>query len=137
MSFSDLTRSYTTFPSLSPTFTSSPRPSPVSPSSTAQTGASNIPGYSIAAGETTRAPASAVTSAASVGSVSAAGGGGRVDEGLALGLGLGLGLAALIAVLAAVFVVRQRKAQREEFDRRAEGIKATMSQVQVRERERQ
>ncbi|BGO91888.1 hypothetical protein NBRC10512_007679 [Rhodotorula toruloides] len=133
MSFSDLTRSYTTFPSLSPTFTSSPRPSPISPSSTAQTGASNIPGYSIAAGETTRAP----SASAVVGSASAAQGGGRVDEGLALGLGLGLGLAALVAVLAAVFVVRQRKAQREEFDRRAEGIKATMSQVQERERERQ
>ncbi|GAA6039488.1 hypothetical protein JCM8097_009577 [Rhodosporidiobolus ruineniae] len=143
MSFSDLTRSLTTTPTPSspaPTSRSSSSVSSLSlfttPSSrsaasiaasvSARTGPSNIAGYSIAAGET--AVASASPTGLEPGSSSAVS-----NESVALGVGLGLGLAALLSILAALFVVRQRRAQRASFDRRAEVIRGTMQEVERKE----
>ncbi|GAA6056287.1 hypothetical protein JCM3770_006758 [Rhodotorula araucariae] len=136
MSFSDLTRSYTTFPtpyttSVSPS-TSRSSSSSMSAASYAYTprvtmttysyaskGASNVPGSRIAAGET------ALPHAASSGT-------GAVNDSLALGLGLGLGLGALLTVLAVLYIFRQRKAQRTDFEHRAEVIRAKMDAAGVK-----
>ncbi|BGP40543.1 hypothetical protein JCM10450v2_004538 [Rhodotorula kratochvilovae] len=139
MSLSDLTRSYTTFPtpfatsgSADASRSSSSMSTPTSYAYTprvgttsysyASKGASNVPGSSIAAGE---------TALAASGTPTAAGRGARVDDGLALGLGLGLGLGALLTVLAILFVFRQRKAQRADFEQRAGVIKAKMDAAGV------
>ncbi|GAA5999725.1 hypothetical protein JCM10207_005879 [Rhodosporidiobolus poonsookiae] len=134
MSFSDLTRSLTTLPPSStvtssssiPTSSSTSRaasytPTPVIPSTTASLGPSGVPGNSIAAYESGQAAKLSNSS------------GGGPDLGLALGLGLGLGIAALLAVFATLFVVRQRRSQRAEFDQRADKIKSTMSDIQTRQ----
>ncbi|GAA5894587.1 hypothetical protein JCM5296_002896 [Sporobolomyces johnsonii] len=123
MSLSDLTRSYTNFPSISqpsPTYYSAP-----AITTTAFQGASGIPGYSIAAAEATSLGAS--------GSSSGSAGHGGVDTGLALGLGLGLGLAVLLAVVAGIFVVRQRRATRADFDKRAQAIRSAMDSISRKE----
>jgi len=168
MSLSDLTRSYTTFPTPSSApataQASSPSSSQTPPSSYSYTprtasptwsmaseGPSNIPGLSIAAGSTAVVKSAASSSAAS----SPAGG----VDGLALGLGLGLGLGALLTVLvrlslslspaqllsvaradaaparpqAVVFIFRQRKSQRADFEQRAEVIRAKMEAVQSKQ----
>ncbi|GAA5935845.1 hypothetical protein JCM3775_007346 [Rhodotorula graminis] len=138
MSLSDLTRSYTTFPTPSSTPALAPASSSQTPPSTysytprtasptwsmASEGPSNIPGLSIAAGST-----AVVHTAASSSPTSSSAGGGRVD-GLALGLGLGLGLGSLLTVLAIVFVFRQRKSQRADFEQRAGVIRAKMDAAQ-------
>ncbi|GAA5896749.1 hypothetical protein JCM8208_007076 [Rhodotorula glutinis] len=135
MSLSDLTRSYTTFPTPSSTpavaQASSPASSQTTPSSYSYTprtasvtwsmaseGPSNIPGMSIAAGST-----AVVHSAVASSPASSSGGG---VDGLALGLGLGLGLGALLTVLAVALIFRQRKSQRADFEQRAEVIRAKM-----------
>ncbi|GAA5843573.1 hypothetical protein JCM9279_000797 [Rhodotorula babjevae] len=142
MSLSDLTRSYTTFPTPSSTpvvaQASSPSSSQTPPSSYSYTprtssvtwsmaseGPSNIPGLSIAAGST------AVVQQAASSSPSSSPGGGV--DGLALGLGLGLGLGALLTVLAVVFIFRQRKSQRADFEQRAEVIRAKMEAAQSKQ----
>ncbi|CEQ42477.1 SPOSA6832_04292 [Sporobolomyces salmonicolor] len=123
MSFSDLTRSYTTFSSISQpsaTYYSAP-----AITTTAFQGASGIPGYSIAA-----ADASTLSSAASAGGSSGGRvGRGGVDTGLALGLGLGLGIAVLLAAIAGLFVVRERRAARADFEKRARAIRSTMDSI--------
>ncbi|GAA5875410.1 hypothetical protein JCM1840_003150 [Sporobolomyces johnsonii] len=127
MSLSDLTRSYTNFPSISqpsPTYYSAP-----AITITAIQGASGIPGYSIAAAEATSLGAAASAS----GSSSGGAGHGGVDTGLALGLGLGLGLAVLLAVVAGIFVVRQRRATRADFDKRAQAIRSAMDSISRKE----
>jgi len=109
MSFSDLTRSFTTFPTASSTPTAvrassaSSQTAPADYSYTPRTatttysyaseGPSNVPGRSIAAGSTAVVVQS---SSASAGATSSSSGG---VDGLALGLGLGLGLGALLTVL--------------------------------------
>ncbi|GAA5832732.1 hypothetical protein JCM5353_004624 [Sporobolomyces roseus] len=123
MSLSDLTRSYTTFPSQSQTATNSLRfITPIVPSTTAREGPSNIPGYSIG-GAGAKGTAVALSSATSTAN---SGGGSGMNEGLALGLGLGLGISALFAVLAALYIVRSRKAQKVDFEKRAEVIRQTV-----------
>ncbi|GAA5967624.1 hypothetical protein JCM11641_005713 [Rhodosporidiobolus odoratus] len=137
MSLSDLTRSLTTIPgtsaSASPTSIASSlstlppsySPTPVIPSILASLGSSNVAGYSIAA----------VESAANAQRTDGRSGGtsGGVNQGLALGLGLGLGLAALFGALAAVLITRQRRAQRVEFDQRAQAIRTTMQEIKASE----
>ncbi|BGP16710.1 hypothetical protein JCM10213_009127 [Rhodosporidiobolus nylandii] len=134
MSFSDLTRSLTTFPPspvaapTSSSFTSSSAyppsvygsysPTPVVPATTASLGSSNVPGSSIAALEASEAA-----------SRQGSGEKGGVDVGLAAGLGAGLGIAAVLATLAAVFVVHSRRAQKKSFDQRKEVIEERMREI--------
>ncbi|GJN90932.1 hypothetical protein Rhopal_003946-T1 [Rhodotorula paludigena] len=155
MSFSDLTRSYTTAPpSFSPSsvalsssrssssLTAAPsaaassssavRP-PLSVSLTAARGPSNIAGYSIAAGETALHSAPESSSAAGVAKLSTPEGGAQgVDQGLALGLGLGLGLGTLLTLLGVYFIFRQRRVQKQEFEQRARRIRATVDGIEAR-----
>ncbi|GAA6063337.1 hypothetical protein JCM10212_003923 [Sporobolomyces blumeae] len=125
MSLSDLTRSYTTFPSISQSRTLSP----VAVTTSASEGPSNVPGYSIAASAARLASsnlASAVTSSAGPLATTTKGGDGFHD-GLALGLGLGLGLCTLVALFVTVFVLKTRKRTRREFEHRADKIRETMA----------
>ncbi|GAA5820748.1 hypothetical protein JCM11251_003139 [Rhodosporidiobolus azoricus] len=136
MSFSDMTRSFTSIPPSStyvPTRSSSSSltpssytPTPVIPSTTASLGPSGVPGYVIAGVESAAGEAAKLSGS---GGASQSSGGGA-NQGLALGLGLGLGIAALLSILAALFVVRQRRAQRADFDKRAQAIRATMANVE-------
>ncbi|GAA6005933.1 uncharacterized protein JCM10292_005618 [Rhodotorula paludigena] len=154
MSFSDLMRSYTTAPpSFSPSsvassfsrssssLTAAPsaassssvvRP-PLSVSLTAARGPSNIAGYSIAAGETAYLPAPESSSAAGVAKLATPEGSAQgVNQGLALGLGLGLGLGTLLALLGVYFIFRQRRVQKQEFEQRAQRIRATVDGIEAR-----
>ncbi|GAA5925768.1 uncharacterized protein JCM15063_005112 [Sporobolomyces koalae] len=132
MSLSDLTRSYTTFPSRSQTATPTVQLSPIVPSSTAREGASNVPGYSIAAGHTNPASLGTAAALATPASTSSAGRSGGVNEGLALGLGLGLGISAVLVAIFAVFVLRTRKSQKADFERRAQVIRDTVETSNAR-----
>ncbi|GAA5862989.1 hypothetical protein JCM8547_003641 [Rhodosporidiobolus lusitaniae] len=140
MSFSDLTRSVTTFPPASSTSLL-----PSSSSSSSQSLSSIPASYSptpVIASTSARVVSSYVPPlasevAASESAASSGTGGGGVDEGLALGLGIGLGLAVLLGVLAALFVVRSRRNQRKAFDQRAQQIRATMDNVKGERETRQ
>ncbi|GAA6011914.1 hypothetical protein JCM11491_000101 [Sporobolomyces phaffii] len=123
MSFSDLTRSYSTFPSRSQTATPLRISQPLAASTSAREGPSNIPGSSIAAGLTHAASPSVAPSHSNSHSS---------DLAVGLGIGLGLGISALVAVIVAVFVLKSRKAQRAQFERRAEAIRDTLESAKAR-----
>ncbi|GAA5874702.1 hypothetical protein JCM16303_002957 [Sporobolomyces ruberrimus] len=127
MSFSDMTRSYSTFPSRSQTATPL-QISPIVVSTKASEGPSNVPGSSIAA---MKSMGSAAALSPSTGAASSSRGGG-VNTDLALGLGLGLGISALIAVFVAIYVLKSRKAQRADFERRADVIRDTVETAKAR-----
>lgn len=135
MSFSDLTRSYSTFPSVAQTASLKLSINPIVVSTKAAEGPSNIPGSSIAAGKTiplsaSRGTAASLSSATSIARDQASSGG--VNKDLALGLGLGVGISALIAVCVAIFVLRSRQAQKSTFARRAEVIRDTVETAKAR-----
>ncbi|GAA5833401.1 hypothetical protein JCM3766R1_005492 [Sporobolomyces carnicolor] len=130
MSFSDLTRSYSTFPSVSQTASLRISIVPVVVSTSASEGPSNIPGSSIAAG-LTNAAARGTAAALSTSSAASSQSGG-INSDLALGLGLGLGISALLAICGVIFVLKSRKAQKADFERRAEVIRDTVETAKAR-----
>lgn len=161
MSFSDLTRSYSTFPSVSQTASLRISIAPVVVSTSASEGPSNIPGSSIAAG-LTNAAARGTAAALSTSSAASSQSGG-INSDLALGLGLGLGISALLAICVSrepwpraraglsieflahfrdvsplaenqgvIFVLKSRKAQKADFERRAEVIRDTVETAKAR-----
>ncbi|GAA5988981.1 hypothetical protein JCM5350_001738 [Sporobolomyces pararoseus] len=132
MSFSDLTRSYSTFPSVSQTASLKLSINPIVVSTKAAEGPSNIPGSSIAAGITGIASKGTAAVLATSTSSQAQDGSGGINQDLALGLGLGLGISALIAVFVAVYILKSRKAQKADFERRAETIRETVETAKAR-----
>jgi hypothetical protein len=104
MSFSDLTRSYTNFPSVSQTASLSLSIAPIVVSTKASEGPSNIPGSSIAAG-LTHAASKGTAAVLSTSSSSSSHSSNGINTDLALGLGLGLGISALIAVLVSLYAL--------------------------------